>query len=60
MSRSLEQGAGERVVSFGQGKAREDNWARIFLRLEAGVGPELVGGIPQPFFKGASDAIPFR
>jgi hypothetical protein len=36
------------------GKAQEDqaeDRAGVFLRLEAGVGAELVGGVPQPLFK---------
>ena len=43
-------------------KSQEDqakNWRGVFLGLEAGIGPELVGGIPQAFFQRIAGLIFF-
>ena len=44
------------------GKAQEDqaeDAAGVFLRLEAGVGTELVGGIPQALFERGGGGVFF-
>jgi len=42
------------------GKAQEDeaeDRPGVFLRLQAGVGPELVGGIPKALFQRVSGGV---
>lgn len=44
------------------GKAQEDQTkdrSGVFLRLEAGVGAELVSGVPKAFFQGGSGGVFF-
>ena len=49
----LEDGVGPaRKPGFGEAEGDEaENRRGVFLGLEAGVGAELVGGIPQTFFE---------
>src|SRR5438045_2528166 len=60
---------GRRRFQFGPGgkadfgEAQEDdaeNRVGVFLGLEAGVGAELVGGIPEAFSQGFRDRVFFR
>ena len=47
----------------GFGKAQKDDAkdrAGVFLRLETGVGAELIGGVPESFLEGAAYGVFFR
>jgi hypothetical protein len=47
-------------ADFGKAQEDETEYRRgVFLRLEAGIGAELVGGIPKAFFERGGGSVFF-